>query len=426
MGFGVSSFGAERPNVVVLLADDLGYGDVACFGSKTIHTPHLDKLASQGLRLTACYAGLPVCSPSRAALLTGRVPARLGINDWIPPRTPTHLKKEERTIAALLKGTGYATCFAGKWHCSSTLDGSQPTPGDHGFDHWFATQNNAGPSHKNPANFIRNGEKVGPIEGFSAGIVAEEAIGWLKKRKPDQPFFLCVWFHEPHEPIASDEKFLALYPDEQEPTRAQHRANVTQMDAGVGRLLQFLDEAKLADNTLVIFTSDNGPEGLNRYKGAERSHGSAGVLRASKLHLYEGGIRVPGIVRWPGVVRAGRVSDAPVGNVDFLPTLCDLARVVVPSDRVLDGVNVLPLLRGEDFTRTKPLYWEYPRALGGMKFALRDGDWKLLADEKLEKFELYNLRDDLGEKTDRSSRETQRLATLREKLIQLHAGINQR
>ena len=152
---------SARPNFIIILADDLGYGDLSSFGHRAIKTPHLDHLAAQGLKLTNCYAGMPVCSPSRAALVTGRVPQREGISEWIPENSPVHLKREAVTIARLLKGAGYATAMTGKWHLSATLDGSQPTPGHHGFDHWFATQNNALPSHENPNNFVRNGKPVG-------------------------------------------------------------------------------------------------------------------------------------------------------------------------------------------------------------------------------------------------------------------------
>ena len=172
-----------RPNFIIILADDLGYGDLSSFGHPAIKTPHLDRLAAQGLKLTNCYAGMPVCSPSRAALMTGRVPQREGISEWIPENSPVHLKREAVTIARLLKGAGYATAMTGKWHLSATLDGSQPTPGHHGFDHWFATQNNALPSHENPRNFVRNGKPVGPLQGYSSTLIINEAIDWLGRRK---------------------------------------------------------------------------------------------------------------------------------------------------------------------------------------------------------------------------------------------------
>ena len=251
----------SRPNFLVILCDDLGYGDVACFGNPVIKPPSIDKLAGEGLKLTSCYASAPVCSPSRCGLLTGRTPNRLGIYDWIPNGSPMHLRRSEITIATLLKQAGYATCHVGKWHCNGKFNSpEQPQPGDHGFDHWFSTQNNAAPSHENPTNFIRNGRPVGPLKGFSSSLVATEAITWLEGRGDrDRPFGLFVWFHEPHEPIASPDEYVRLYPHARNPDEAQHHANVTQMDSQVGRLMESLDRLRLRDNTLVLFTSDNGP-----------------------------------------------------------------------------------------------------------------------------------------------------------------------
>ncbi|MEE3221148.1 MAG: sulfatase-like hydrolase/transferase, partial [Planctomycetota bacterium] len=204
-----------RPNIVVILCDDLGYGDLACYGHPHIKTPNLDRLAAAGIRLTACYSAAPVCSPSRVGLLTGRVPNRAGVYDWIPAaggpradaRDQVHMRREETTIAHLLKTAGYATCLSGKWHCNSYFNSpKQPQPGDSGFDHWFATQNNAAPSHENPVNFVRNGKRVGKLQGYSCQLVIDEAINWLDrlaKKSPQQPFFLFATFHEPHEPVAS-------------------------------------------------------------------------------------------------------------------------------------------------------------------------------------------------------------------------------
>ena len=178
----------ERPNIVVLLCDDLGYGDLSCYGHPVIETPNLDRLAAQGIRLTSCYSAAPVCSPSRVGLLTGRSPNRAGVYDWIPSanreqanlRDEVHMRRGESTIPLLLRKSGYQTCLVGKWHCNSRFNSAaQAQPNDAGFDHWFATQNNARPSHKNPRNFVRNGESVGPLKGFSAELIVEEAVQWL-------------------------------------------------------------------------------------------------------------------------------------------------------------------------------------------------------------------------------------------------------
>ncbi|MCH2602617.1 MAG: sulfatase-like hydrolase/transferase [Pedosphaera sp.] len=267
----------SRPNFVVILCDDLGYGDLACYGHPHIKTPHLDKLATQGMRLTSCYAAAPVCSPSRAGMLTGRTPNRSGVYNWIPGNHVMHLRKDEVTVAGILKASGYDTAHVGKWHCNGKFNSpAQPQPGDHGFNHWFATQNNAAPSHKNPRNFVRNGKSVGPMEGYACQLVVDEGVDWLRNgRDKQKPFFLFTCFHEPHEPVASPGKMTAGYSEvARNKLEAEYFANVENMDAAVGKLMAALDELKLADNTLVFFTSDNGPETLRRYGGAARSFGS--------------------------------------------------------------------------------------------------------------------------------------------------------
>ena len=468
-GLGGSSQAAERPNIVLVLADDLGYRDLHCYGGEKMRTPNLDRLASEGLRLTSCYAGHPNCSPSRTALMTGRTPTRVGVRNWIPEDSPMHLRQSEITVATLLKKAGYDTCHVGKWHLNGAFNKpSQPQPGDHGFDHWFSTQNNAAPSHRNPANFVRNGEAVGELEGYSAHVVVDEALRWLKERggkpkaesgKPgarpvesDQatkapapgprpltpdPFFLYVCFHEPHEPIATDEKYARLYPAD-DPTYSAHHGNITQMDDAVGRLMRGLGELGLAESTLVWFTSDNGPAITPRHP-----HGSAGPLRNKKGSVYEGGIRVPGIVRWPGQIEAGRVSDEPVCGVDFLPTICEITGIDPPADRPLDGASIVPnLLAGSEgdgdmVRRTTPLYWHFNGATGGPLVALRSGDWKILAtldkepqtgtaitreteadfkSAELKYCELYNLATDIGETKNLAAEQPDKLREMRDLL----------
>jgi arylsulfatase A len=418
-----------RPNFLVILCDDLGYGDLGCFGHPRIKTPHLDELAGEGVKLTSCYASAPVCSASRAGLLTGRTPTRIGVYDWIPPNHPMHLSRKEISVATLLKRAGYSTCHVGKWHLNGKFnDAAQPQPGDHGFDHWMSTQNNAGPSHENPRNFVRNGKAVGELEGFSCQLVADEAMQWLEKgRTQERPFFQFVCFHEPHEPIASPVKLVEQYSDVSPADKAQHHANVTNVDLAVGRLLTKLDELKLADNTVVFFTSDNGPETLNRYRTANRSYGSPGDLKAMKLWLYEGGIRVPGILRWPKSKLHAKVIDEPISNVDILPTFCELAGAKLPDDRAYDGASFAGLLRGEAHVkRMTPLYWHYVHALGEPRAALREGDWMILGkwkagtpktiaaakQEKLVDFELYNLRDDVAQTKDLAAQDSERMKEL--------------
>tara|TARA_R110002096_G_scaffold215310_9_gene403105 strand:- start:13885 stop:16374 length:2490 start_codon:yes stop_codon:yes gene_type:complete len=424
---------ANQPNIVVILCDDLGYGDLSCYGHPHTRTPHLDQMAGDGIRFTDFYSAAPVCSPSRVGLLTGRTPNRAGIYDWIPPynekrhdRTMAHMREDEVTIAAVLKDAGYATCMSGKWHCNSKFnDPGQPQPGDFGFDHWFATQNNAAPSHENPVNFVRNGEQVGPINGYACQIVADEAIGWLREHHSadkEKPFFLYMAFHEPHEPVASPPDLVAKYQKvAKNEDEAQYFANVENLDLATGKLLAELGALGYRDNTLVVFTSDNGPETLNRYRSAKRSYGVPGELRGMKLHTHEAGYRVAGIMRWPEKIKAGQTVKTPVCSLDFLPTFTKLAGGKVPEGLELDGADFLPALSGKAVKREKPLAWCYYNALNESRVALRDGDWKILGrlkdlgrrefltskDEMLirstpfDSFEIYNLVSDVDESEDK-------------------------
>lgn len=447
----------SKPNVLVILCDDLGYGDLGCYGHPAIRTPNLDRLAKDGIRLTACYSAAPVCSSSRAGLMTGRMPSRVGIYDHILVNHPMHLRTSEITMATLLKQAGYDTCHSGKWHLNGAFNKPvQPQPGDHGFDHWFSTQNNASPSHQNPRNFVRNGEPVGVQEGFSCQLVADEAIRWLGGRKDAKnPFFLYVCFHEPHEPVASPTDLVTTYLDEEGPKarnedEAHFFANVTNVDLAVGRLLSTLKERGLDENTLIVFTSDNGPETLNRYSGANRSYGSPGPLRGMKLWLYEAGMRVPGIVRWPRVIEAGQVSDVPVCSVDLLPTVCELAGVDKPTDRTLDGTSLVPMLAGESLERQEPLVWDYYNAIDGPKAAMRIGDYVLIGKrtfpqvvtmpgrgnvspetmpviktERIGEFELYNLREDLGQKYDLAAEKGDFIEKYSPQLVERHREVRE-
>lgn len=441
----LSHAAAPPPNILLIVADDLGYGDLACFGHEEIRTPHLDRLAAEGMRLTHCYSSSAVCSPARAGLMTGRTPHRTGVYTHIPFMSPMHLPAGEVTVATLLKGAGYATAHIGKWHLNGQFNlPTQPQPADHGFDYSFGVQNNALPNHHNPYNFVRNGIPCGPIEGYSGPIVAGEAVAWLTQQRPrDKPFFMYVCFNEPHEPIATDPRFAAIYaakhPDD--PSRVAYYGNVTQMDDSIGRILAALDEQGLRDNTLVWFTSDNGPA-RTRWHNA----GSAGGLRDFKGHLHEGGIRVPGIVRWPGHVAPGSISDEPVIGYDFLPTACDLAGIAPPRDRTIDGTSILPILTGGELAEPpRPLYWQFIWSWSEPQVAMRIGDWKILASldgprpdspvnitennmalvkhATLKDYQLYNLADDPKETTDLAAAESRKLAELRERLEAMHRSV---
>jgi len=376
------------PNIIVLLCDDLGYGDLECFGHPYIQTPNLDRLAAGGIRLTSCYSAAPVCSPSRVGLLTGRSPNRAGVFDWIPEagkksedgRDLVHMRASETTIPALLKTAGYQTCLVGKWHCNAKFNSpEQSQPSDFGFDWWFATQNNALPNHENPVNFVRNGEDVGPMQGFSCQLIVQEAINWLDQADMDKPFYLQVCFHEPHENIASPLELVEQYEGVAENQyEAQYFANVANVDSAVGILLDRIVALGEEGNTLVIFTSDNGPETLNRYTEAYRSYGSPGKLKGMKLWTHEAGFRVPGIMSWPGRLHGGIVLDTPVSSLDFLPTFCSLAGVET-KDLDLDGTDVSPFFDKGEVNRSKPLLWCYYNALNDHYVAMRDGDWKIMA-----------------------------------------------
>lgn len=422
----------SQPNIIVLLCDDLGYGDLGVFGHPTIKTENLDKLALSGIKLTNFYAAAPVCSPSRVGLLTGRSPNRAGIYDFIPGRKKSpdnrdlvHLQAHEVTIASLLKSVGYATCLVGKWHCSSQFNSdNQPQPNDFGFHHWFATHNNAIPSHKNPENFIRNGEKVGVLEGFSSQIIVDEAIDWLDKKDSNKPFFLEVAFHEPHEAIASPEGLVQKYlPHSKNRAEAEYFSNVENVDIAIGRLIAYLEKNNIT-NTLVVFSSDNGPETLNRTHKSFRSYGSPGDLKGMKLWTNEAGFRVPGIISWLGNEEMFKgTSDNVVSALDFLPTFCELAGANLP-DRVLDGESFASLFNTGEFKRTKPLLWAFYDALNMRRVAMRHGDYKIMASlrvdgerlpeihnlaennialvkcAKLTDFVLFNLKEDKSESED--------------------------
>jgi len=418
-------YGADKPNIIVFLADDLGHGDLGCQGHPRIKSPHLDAFAKQGVRLTTCYSASAVCSPSRSAILTGRTPHRNGVYTWIAEGSEVHLRTSEITLPKLLKAEGYATAHVGKWHLNGKFNNpEQPQPGDHGYEHWMATQNNAAPSHKNPVNFVRNGKAVGALEGFSAPLVVDEAVRWLdKSRDTNKPFFLAVWTHEPHLPIESDPKFQEPYNDLSEDFR-QHHGNVSQLDHAFGTLMRALDDRQLTNNTAVFFTADNGPEG-DGTKG--RTRGVTGGLRGRKRSMHEGGIRVPGMVRWPGTIKPGTVCTTPVVGSDLFPTILEMCGAKPPTDRIIDGISVLPALTGKApvLERKVPLFWRLDMAPPREKatMAMRDGDFKVLASADFKNVELYDLAKDPAETTNLNDSQPERAASMRDRLKALNAGI---
>ncbi|MFI3264464.1 MAG: sulfatase-like hydrolase/transferase [Rikenellaceae bacterium] len=429
---------AAQPNILVILCDDLGNGELSIYGHPVIKTPNLDQMANDGIMLTNCYSASPVSSPSRAGLLTGRSPNRAGFYDFIPGpkrsedcRELVHLQEYEQTIPAMLKEVGYSTCLSGKWHCSSYFaSDKQPNPDHFGFDHWFATHNNSAPSHENPTNFVRNGEKAGNLTGFSCELVVDEALGWLSTREKNNetnPFYLQVCFHEPHEPIASPKEITAEYMDKSiNEYQAEYYANVVNMDKQVGRLIEYL-ESNGYENTIVYFSSDNGPETLNRYSRAIRSYGTTGGLKGMKLWTTDGGFHVPGIIYPIGMEMHKGQSDAIISSLDLMPTFAELAGATLP-DVILDGESFVSLLKTGDKERVKPLTWAFYDALNDHVVATRTEEWKILArlkngEEYLPKlhniydgnidyiksfeltdFELYHIAQDRNETTEVSAK----------------------
>ena len=436
---------AARPNVVLINVDDLGYGDLGVQGHPVIKTPHLDALAAAGLRFTQHYAPSALCSPSRAGLLTGRTPYRTGIKSWIPEASGIFLHKQEVTLATLLKRAGYATALVGKWHLNSDLaDAAQPQPADHGFDHAYGHNAFQVPHNHNPTNIYRNGRLLPPQEGYTAQLYADEAIAWLEQRSAArEPFFLYLAMAEPHTSIANPPEYNAMYaafsrgpvvpipnggprpPEALLVPRGpgEYYANITYLDAQLGRVLAALDRLGHRDDTLVVFTSDNGPVTSAWENWYEvNAHGDTGGFRGRKHHLHEGGIRVPAIVRLPGVVRAGTVTAAPVTSLDFLPTIAALCGAAVPSDRAIDGADLGALLRGGAAPAARPFYWALPTKTG-RDFAYREGDWKLLLNTEQKPVELYDLARDPLELTNRLAAEPARAAALAAAFRAHHAAV---
>ena len=403
---------AERPNIVVFLVDDMGWGDSGTYGNKLIQTPNMDKLASQGVKLMQCYSACGVCSPSRSAILTGRTPYRNGVWRHLSGNGPSHLRETEITYPELLKASGYDTCHVGKWHLLSRQQfGNEdfPHPDAHGYNHWMATHNNAAPSHENPNNFVKNGQPVGETKGYSAQLVATEANHWLKEiRDKEKPFALSVWLHEPHSPIATDSRFQDLYKGHK---NAKYMGNITQLDHALGMVMDALDEQGVSDNTFFYFSSDNGP--------VPAFGGSSGGLRGHKRSDYEGGIRVPGLVRWPEHIKPGTTSETPVIGTDVFNTILHLAGIEVPTDRVIDGANMLPALEGKPIERKIPLFWRTHVSAPEQRVAMRVGDWKIVGDETLTQFQLYKVSEDWKEKNDLAKEMPEKTKELKTQLIAL-------
>ena len=408
---------ADRPpNIVVIFTDDQGYEDLGCFGSPLIKTPNLDRMAAEGRKFTSFYSANSVCSPSRAALLTGCYPTRVSVPGVLFPRHDTGLNPDEVTIADLLKAQGYATACIGKWHV-----GHKPSllPTAQGFDHYFgipysndmtidpeATLSDdivfrAGMSKeriaslkKHPKNWVplmRNEEVVEfPADQTTlTKRYTEEAMAFIKENKA-KPFFLYLPQTMPHIPLFASEDFLG------KSARGLYGDTIEEIDWSVGQVLRSLKEQGVDENTLVIFTSDNGPWKLDRGRG-----GSAYPLRGYKFSTYEGGMRVPCVMRWPGKIPAGTATDTLAASIDLLPTFAKLAGATVPNDRVIDGRDIWPIMSGAPDAKPSHEYYYYYK--GQRLVAVRHGDWKLRLQGRKGtpkySLELYHLGEDVGETT---------------------------
>jgi len=398
---------ASPPNIIFILADDLGYGDLGCYGQELIETPNIDRLAGEGIRFTQAYAGGSVCTPSRSCLMTGlhggHTPARDNV-----PHYPTYLDDDDVTLAEVLKGAGYRTGGVGKWSL-----GDPGTPGaalNQGFDHWFGYLNQDHAHYyfteylDSDKGRVELPENAVTHETYSHDLLTQKTLNFIRASK-QEPFFFFAAYTVPHfSSRDEDPDGLAVpstepYPDREWPEKAKkYAAMVHLLDRDVGRIVDLVDELGMAENTLIVFASDNGG-----HKTVWKSFKTGGPMRGFKRDLYEGGIRVPFIARWPGVIPAGKTSDEVIAFQDMLPTFAGLAGAQVPTG--LDGIDVASALKGEKLEAPHEfLYWDYGHCRRFYDQAVRSGGWKCLRLGKEEgRVELYNLATDLGEMHDISA-----------------------
>ena len=423
----------QPPNIVLIVADDLGAMDLGCYGSKFHRTPHLDKLAADGMRFTQSYSACPVCSPSRAAIMTGRYPQRFQLTDWLPgqpdrpghrlnrPMLRNHLPLEALTIADMLKPAGYVCASIGKWH----LGGEGFDPTKQGFD-----INIAGDAAGSPQSYFApfskpNGKAMPGLSDAPEGEylpdrLTTEAEKFITANR-ERPFFLYLPHFTPHTPLKAKEELVKKYPAAStfrgQQNNPIYAAMLESLDDSVGRIEAKLDELKLSDRTIVLFTSDNG--GLATTEGDNTPATSNAPLREGKGWLYEGGIRVPLLVKWPGKVKGNGTSDVPVCGIDVFPTLRDAC--VLESDKSVptDGVSLLPLLKQSGTIAREALFWHYPHyANQGSKpgAVIRSGEWKLVEFYEEGRRELFHVAKDVSESNNRAEQEPDRVRDLSEKL----------
>ena len=422
-------------NVVFILIDDLGWNDLGCYGSSYYRTPNIDRLAAEGMRFSDAYAACSVCSPTRAAIMTGKYPARLMLTQWLPAgrwsatknqlregRYLSNLPLEEVTIAEAFREAGYRTGFIGKWHLGTE---TYYYPEHQGFDVNIAGRDYGAPGsyffpfkgHWNIPTTGRKLMKSAPLSGkpgdYLTDRLAEEAEAFIRKNA-DQPFFLMLSHYAVHAPLQGKPEMVDRYANihkSQRQGNPKYAAMVESVDESVGRILQTLGELKIDNRTLVIFTSDNG--------GFAKATDNA-PLRANKGSNYEGGIRVPLIVKWPGHVHPGAVSAEPVISTDFYPTMLAVTGLPLRPHQHLDGENLVPILTETGGLDREALYWHYPHynqhPHSFPSGVIRSGEWKLIEEYETGKLSLFNLAEDIGETTDRSHAEPARTAELHARL----------
>lgn len=407
----------NSPNIILIMADDLGYGDVGFNGNEIIKTPALDQMADQGLVFDRFYAAAPICSPTRGSCLTGRHPFRYGV---LAAHTGG-LRDGEITLAEVFKNQGYQTGFFGKWHLGWVKPDEQwdergiySPPRYHGFDHTFATKSavptwnptitpegwNAwgekeGEPWKDGTAYVANGKVVTEnLQGDDSRVIMDRAIPFIENAaNDDKPFFTCIWFHTPHEPVVAGPEYRAIYEEYSEEKQHYYGA-ITAMDKQIGRLRDKLQQLGIAENTILWFTSDNGPSGHMVKPGIA----SAGKYRGSKHTVYEGGLRMPTVLEWPGKVAPGRTSYMS-GTIDFLPTLMALAKVEYElDDRPLDGINIEAAIYQNEKERPAPMAFGWMRLWADIKaLAWTDNQYKLIVHELKDQVELFDLVQDPSE-----------------------------
>jgi arylsulfatase A-like enzyme len=447
---GVSdSLAIDRPNIIFILIDDMGYGDLGAFGNKKIKTPHIDRLAKEGIKFTNFYVGAPICSPSRVAALTGQYPSRHRINSFLASRErnqkrsmPDFLDPNAPSIARAMKTAGYKTAHFGKWHMGGGRDvGDAPHPKAYGFDESLVSFEGLGDrllikddDLSAASAKLGQGEITWVEKHEITPILVDRTLDFIKQHQEER-FYIHLWTGDVHDPFHPKEEHLKMFEEyANNPYEQKFLAVLYQLDLQIGRILSGLDEMGLTNQTLMVLASDNGPTDWQYYYEENYTPpGSQGPFRGRKWSLYEGGIRVPFLARWPNHIPAGLTNDYTMLNaVDLFPTLCRLAEVPMPMAN-FDGEDMSRALTGKVKQREKPLFWNYGSEFdikpGDPKFrspnlAIRDGSWKLLVNRDGSSVELYNLQDDQAETTNVANRHPEVVRRLSDQLFQWYRDLS--